>query len=584
MAIALLASGAIPGFVSEEGLTLGLFPTWGLGSMAVLGPLFLWFWLVTAIAGFFSPPETRPYTGFLMLGASTFIFALGPGTQDFGSALLGQWFPTVYQGIAGATEPVNDILSSFGAGFSNAFLLITNPTAYAQGIINGSYERDPVTGLAGAFGVEIEELRNTPIFPGQPYTLTIKVENKGSSPAENVILGIKPGEKRPKKENVIEVTVPFIDPIPGERMQDIKIRYKLLSFTEITMPSLGFWSQQLDDDKPGLEMICNDDKCEQNIDFMATNELVEMDIRQAFFTSLGLTCPVIQGFNLREQFIPFVGTVEYDYAADSSMSIEFISQNEWDRRVREGFLITQAKKPASLKNAPVRLNFDTLEQPIRGGTPLFLGINLVSSKRKGTIKEIFNISVDFPDGLSIQGCTPEAFNQRDSSRGEDPYVWKGTGGKPLTTNLIYCNIRPVSFDGPEKTFVVRATASYRFLEEKSFIPSKLEFGGLRCCTKDADCEIEGQICGSTNVCQSALPDLGDSCTTTDGCADREYPYLPGATVPSPLSCRATSLGNVCCQADAEIEQCALARELRLDQKVTGEIIEAQQAIHTSASP
>ncbi len=211
---------------------------------------------------------------------------------------------------------------------------------------------------------------------------------------------------------------------------------------------------------------CWSDECYQEIE-----EMPKSDIRQLIFESKGIPCSSVKAFDLREKFIPFNGTVEYEYEIDSQLKIEVISDNEWKRLARENRLYTQMKRPSTFNNAPVKLNIDTLEQPLREGTRFHIALQLVPAEKKNSeIKEPVVVRLDVPHEFGDGICTPAP----NPEEGEGKYVWHGYH------EIIICNFNGIRIgDVPSKTFVVKAHASYVFSKSKTAV-TKLEFGGIRC--------------------------------------------------------------------------------------------------------
>jgi len=464
------------------GLLVVLQP-WGWDTSAII---FIGIFVLAYISGSAGDQESRQTIGIVMILISFVIFSMGIGTQLVGAGLFGDWFPSVYQGISTVMGPIGEAFQSFSEMFGNAIFLITNPQGYAQSIMNGTFQQDPDTGLRGAFGVELSQMSTSPIYIGQPYSSIVKVWNRGSFTGENVKVSIKLGEKS-----------------PGDA------KYLVL-YEEATIQDLGYHTREKDG------VTCDTKSCSQWVDNKQDNELVKVDQRQLFFESTeeGITCPAVIEYNLVEQFIPFEAVVEYDYEIDSFLDIEFTSQEEWDRLVAEGKFITQTKKPASLKNAPVRLNIDTLEQPIREGNTPHIGLYLISAKDNGEVSDA-SITMELPGGLRVSGCSPKPTSPTTFPAGGDSgttFIWDNkdfSGGY-----LIFCTLESVVFgseDGPSKTFIVTASADYRFEERKDFFPTKIEFGGTVCCEEGEDDCLGSQDCVD-NVCTagsgtSALEEL-----------------------------------------------------------------------------
>ncbi len=492
--------------------------TWSTASI-----IFIAVWFMAYISGSSGDQDSRQVVGVIMIVVAFVIFSMGVGSSAVGEAFFGQWYPIFYQSISGVMEPLSEAFQSLGETFQNSIFLISNPTGYAQSIVNGSYERDPETGIAGAYGVEVDDARNTPIYSNQSYTLLVKVKNRGAFEATGIRVGVEFAENKPGKKSSWE----------GKEMD---------------MHDLGF--REVVDN-----VYCTGEACWQWMDSEVENEFVKQDLRQLFFPSSGIGCPAINEYGLKTRPIPLKATVQYGYTIDSTMEVGFISSSEWDRLVLEGGMITQQKKVASFTNAPVRLNLDTLEQPIREGTPYFIGLNLVSAKKGGMVESIGTpileskvdiscatmedcvqycsgkagpgerarietcshdfkikctcavqdlvggIELSVPAELGELRCTPAPakITEVEDSRGKlesRSYLW--TEEVMKGNYLAYCSIDAADFSKfegspPEKTFILRASANYTFGQEEDFLPARLEFGGTVCCTENEECP-GGMVC------------------------------------------------------------------------------------------
>ena len=421
--------------------------------------IFIGIWTMAYISGSAGDQDSRQAIGVIMIVTSFVIFSLGIGTQLVGAAFFGQWWPTMYQGIAAFTEPFGEVFSGISQAFSGALCILTNPVGCAQQIVNGTFNKDPVTGLSGPLGLELAELSLTPIYVSTPYSAVIKVQNKGAFVAENVKLTLKLGDKSPTG----------------------------------TLRDIGF---------PAA--ICSPTACiEEGDDLLSISKL---DLRQIFFTSDGISCASIVSNDLRKRFLPLEGTVQYDYKIDSSLEVEFISQGEFDRLVREQRLPILKKKAAQLTNAPVRLNIDTVEQPIREGTKYNIQFNLIPAKSGGKITNA-TIQVEFPNKMGTAFCTPKPQNAGVAKGDVTLYEW--SPAQFFNNNFyLFCSFDGFDFtaaavSGPTQTLFIRANASYRFEEKKSFPPGAIQFGGIQCCNTNADCPGSGLECTAEKIC--AIP-------------------------------------------------------------------------------
>ncbi|MEE9406158.1 MAG: hypothetical protein V3V26_02010, partial [Candidatus Aenigmarchaeota archaeon] len=346
--------------ISHIGMTLMLV---GSGLFMLLFLLFMqpwnWpFWTILFFAGWAIAMvgglggsatgnwSTKAATGIVLLVITLLIFTAGPGTQQIGSAFFGQLWPDVYTMGGQIFGPIGAIFGQVQTQLGGGLEMLTNPTAFAQRIMNGSYQRDPSTGLAGAYGVEMEEIRITPIYIQQPYQMIIKLNNRGAYDAKGISVKLSPGEKAPKGMDMEAMGILQ----PEQKVRDMPKGY-----------------------------------IEQVIYPKGTDTAV-------------ISCENYNSYNLYEKSLIYKTEITYNYSIDSSMGLEFISEDEWSRLASEGRAITTRKKPATLKNAPVQLNIDTLEQPIREDTGHFIGLTLTPSQTGGKITDA-SIHLEMPYAL-----------------------------------------------------------------------------------------------------------------------------------------------------------------------------------------
>ncbi len=401
------------------GLDLGgpLYAPWTWNSTAII---FIGIWVISLLVGWSGDPDTKRPLGIVIIAVSFIIFTIGIGTQEVGQAFFGPWWPTVYQAGSQIFGPIGQAFSQLQQTLGQGWLLLTNPVGYAQQMMAGTYAVDPMSGLAGAYGVEIQRFEVGAIYPYQPFFVTVLIKNMGAFDAKN-----------------IDINLGTTDP-------------------RVDVGSFGF------------------DKTREEIE-----NLSRQDSRQILFIG-NLSCKNITEKDMRRIPLKFNISLKYDYQIASELNLEFISASEWDRLIREGKLITQAKKAATLTNAPVRLNIDSLEQPIREGTPFFIGLALVPAK-EGNITSA-NISLEVPTTFKPASASCSLSDGRATwTNLKPPYV-------------IFCQFNALQGLPPTQTFLIKANASYTFQTAEDAI-AKIEFGG-GCCA-DADCPT-GYVCSGVS--------------------------------------------------------------------------------------
>lgn len=478
MGFVLLSSGVL-------GTNLGLSGMdWQLSG--AIKYTFIYFWAMSLIAGVFAPPEHRPSMGFVMLGLMTVLYALTPtGEASMGSALLGQWYPTVKTTVESIARPISDMFGQLSMTFGNTLFLIANPVGYANQIMNGSYSTDSTTGLAGALGLEFQEFRSpAQIFPHSPLILTMKFQNKGSSEAKLVDAYIS---MDPLGAPKVAATSPKgITEAPGAVLHEIESGVSGASEVRLKLTELGFKERNTE---PQLLIVGERGYIVPQIDSVS-----KLETRQVFFQADdGIPCGTITRYNLREKTIPIIGTIEYNYEVDSALKIEFMSNNEWNRLVEDGRMEIQRKQSSYISNSPARLNLDTIEQPIKEGTPFFLNINLANAKAGKEVKiSRQSITVTLPAGLAdyYSGCSQEP-KAKPVENNKYKMEWEGTNFPQ--NGIIICYFKGFNFGTskkPGETFLVTGHASFKFAESQK-ATLKVDFGG-GCCEPD-DCQ-NGMSC------------------------------------------------------------------------------------------
>ncbi len=513
MLVALIASGVLP------------LPWFGEVGWKLTGTLqwtFLYFWVVSFVAGFFSPAQTRPAMGFIMLGAATIIYGIGPGAQEFGTALLGPWYPVIQNLFSSIAKPFAEVFGQFANTFGSALMLLVNPVGYAQSIMNGTYARDTTTGLQGAYGIEIERFEVMPIYTESPYVVSVMVKNKGAFEARNVIVALVPSVNVPREEKSwvwgVKEAVLIIPKaavaVGGWNPLSIEVHMPFLR-PNITMTKEGLGFVEEPDTDRGITQKCIDDRrC-----VFAIGNMTKLQTSQANFYSDGIMCPAVVNYGLmtkeKAKVLPFIGMIQYDYNISSNLEVEAMSKEEWERQVEEMELQPKFKKLTTFTNAPVMLNLDTLEQPILEGSPFHIALNIVSAHKKGRVVGNATVRLEIPTNFTkgkgeenLPPCVPDKIKPKIIKQDDTTTLleWKGL----TEPYAIFCSFPPVKVpEGPTITYMVRADASYTFSKWDT-LDTRMQFGGTACCKKSEDCPIPGQICDtSINKCGAGEIDISE---------------------------------------------------------------------------
>lgn len=491
MIFALIGSGAL-------GTNTGVFSFFNVGWQlsGTLAATFIYFWLVSAIGGFFSPPQERPITGALFLGAATIIYAVGPGSQDIGSALLGQWWPSINQGVTAISEPIGKMFGQLGKTFGDAFLLLTNPVGYATQLMNGSYANNPV-GETGAYGVELSGFEVSPVFIGQPFMITANVKNNGAYNAEGLSIALKVGGKAPEKQTSVG-TPSLSTPISSKNPLSWPTKPLVIS-------QIGIKDNTCDRSENKDESICiHKYKSESDKDIFT-----RQNIWQTVFSSQdGIKCEYVYPYELRKKSIPINITLEYTYQSDSKVEVEFISKSEWDRLAKLDQLNQKLRFVKSeYSTAPVKFPIGTpgLKNPILETQDFHVALNIMSDQQGGKIDSIESIVLNYPADFELTDdkCSP-AGTEGTVQNGGKTIAWTN---KKSGDQIFYCHFKALKSDkgssglgtSPTKTYILTAHAKYRYSNSKEKLV-KVEFGSWCCTQETAILSKSNDACASGMQC------------------------------------------------------------------------------------
>ncbi len=492
---------------------LGFFLGWGgfglvggeeeIGS--TLSTVFVYFWAICGISGFFSPAMARPGIGFLMLGMATFVYASGPGQQEFFSALFGPWWPTIQNTISSIFTPLGEAFSGIGNTFSQGWLLMTNPVGYATQLMNGTHAQNP-QGVTGPHGIEFNSFTVSQIYPNQPFMANVILRNNGAFEAENVRLYMSiGGGDAPKK------TITFLN-------------------EETQVP----WADTME--VSSLDFICLDD--ENHDYYLKKNCLFNdgfLDMERQFVNQYSfegnISCDVVNAYDLRNKAIPLRARVVYDYQVDSNVDVEFISKDEWDRLARDNMLDYELRFIQSeYSSAPVKLPLGTagLKNPILATQPFHISILLDTDMgTKSIIRDTDSIELVFPDewDLAETNCTAEIKDTK-TANGVTRLTFDYSKDEAAGAKSIVCHFKAIDDkigEAPTKTFKVTAHANYTFEMWKD-VSTRIAFGGF-CCSDD-DCptgyECDDQKVGDREPTYSCVTE-GSIGTGTENGDDEETP-------------------------------------------------------------
>jgi hypothetical protein len=454
--------------------------TWNTSAIVFVG-----FWAIALLAGIFEI-ESRQVIGVFMIAIAFFFFSVGPGTQEVGTAFFGQWWPSVYQFSERTLTPAWEGLSGFFNTISQGFSLLTNPVGYATQLMNGTHATNP-QGQTGAHGVEFLSMDESPIYVETPFLITAIVQNKGVFDTKDIEFGIKViSEDAPRNDKTTPDT-----PLAIWFDESMSIKFDCGEIKTIAAISHDEQDNTI---------------CIKTVDGTLPVQSVHQEV---FSSERGLTCDVVSDFELREKAIPFELSVTYDYGVNSSVEIEFMSPQEWDRLAGEGLLDMELRTVQSqYSTAPVVFPIGTagLKNPIKSDQTFHIGMRLEPDGKNGRIEKIYRVVLNLPEDFKFDAskCSPTG----SAISGNKGIIW--SGAEFGSSAIIYCpmELKDDAMGGsPTKTYLVTAYAEYEFTRIKR-MTSKVEFGG-KCCSED-DC-LGGQVCcqptdGNGGYCMAGTED------------------------------------------------------------------------------
>ncbi len=415
-------------------IPLPMFQAWA-GQWGLTGDslyVFYAIWFISAIGGFFSPPETRPYTGILMLATALVLFGLGPGSQTLGGALFGEWWPSVHNTVIDAMKPFGEMFGQLQSTFGQSWLLLSCPTCYARQITEGNFVGDDIS-KAGAFGLEIDKFQVQSIYPEEPFTIQINLANKGTFKARNIRLDIV------TTIDNIELEYNKVPLVPVQRQIDISTPE---SFFGKTMTFTSGYGRI-------FVYTINFDKM----------EIERQDVKDLFIVGK-LPCPVNDRelSETREKYIPFVANLTYTYDSESTLQIDFISEEEWKRLSVDNKLV-RGQVPSKISSAPAKLSLGTADQPIKENNPFNLGFNISSAEGP-------NSHIDY---AQVWLTVPSEFGGAEKCQGAQLTGTEGTYnvlrfdlGTPSKASFCFYPDGLKDIKVPKKTYTLSAKAEYVF--------------------------------------------------------------------------------------------------------------------------
>ncbi|MCX6818021.1 MAG: glucosaminidase domain-containing protein [Candidatus Aenigmarchaeota archaeon] len=419
----------------------GVFTATGLFT-GTGGTVFLAVWIIGVIAGLTTPAETRPWMGVVLLVIGFVVFGLGMGDQYVGSAFFGQWWPTVHNTLTEALSPIGDMFGQFQNTFGQGWLLFANPVGYAQQITQGTYAQNEL-GVTGAYGLEIRKFDVQSIYLDEPFMIEIELENKGVFKARNI--------------NVELMTyIPFFrigkdaDSLESESSKmkyAYKDKYEKLWYKYMVTIN-------------GTKL--NDIERQDALPIFLVGKMSCADFQTKAWSSLGMS----EETEKRSMYIPFIVNISYDYESTSNLQIDIISNEEWNRLSAEDKLV-RGPKLSIISSSPANLNLGSMDQPIKAGSPFFVGFNLTTTwpQKTAIIGGKVNLNLPSEFGMTSNDITCTGKPSCATTKDDNNCTFNLEKSDSMSAFCSYT--RAPSITVPKKTYTVTADAIYKFAKWES---------------------------------------------------------------------------------------------------------------------
>jgi hypothetical protein len=219
--------------------------------------------------------------------------------------------------------------------------------------------------------------------------------------------------------------------------------------------------------------------------------LDKLMVSQVIFTNTnGISCDLVNKFDLRKKTTTLKVNVNYTYESDSHVSVEFIKQSEWDRLVQNNKLNLRDVQ-AEYSSAPVKFPIGTagLKQPILASVQEFnIGLRLDAEALNSQIESAESVSLNVPTDFKLKSCTPEKSGMINLVDGSGRTIgqkitWEKDKLLGRGTKILFCMFEKLGDDkigsAPTKTYEITAHAKYRVSNWRN-VDLALEFGGVCC--------------------------------------------------------------------------------------------------------
>jgi hypothetical protein len=432
---------------------------WLSGAWSNFMIVYLVVWLMSLFAGYFGGPAGRPYIGIIIIVFSLFAFSTSlPGYV--GQAIFGIWWPQVENVITTVTTPLTPMWAQMNKGFSDAWLLMTNPALYYERMMESTQASQSVVTTGGlTTSIELNGFDFSGIStldPSESFLGSVELENKGEFNANYIDLKLQTlWHNATSLENVALGKFDRIGCGP-----------------DVTSPS----------SLPNNIVECKWDK----ITYPGELKIVTFKIQRDDTSSPPWTG--IWGFVREENTstntymqggttVKINASLDYNYNVNVSLPVEVINYNKYYELV-QARQIQLSTLESQYSGGPVKATIWSQKQPLRSGDDSIIRV-YIKNEGVGNLTQVTNYIIYVPNELNAtqvasssfkNGCPEDTLFTKNIKSGYDGIICTTNPSNkneeeiaPGDYGVVSFYIHPpqdVTFE--RKTFLITAVGSYKY--------------------------------------------------------------------------------------------------------------------------
>jgi hypothetical protein len=434
---------------------------WLGGAWSNFQVVYIVVWLMSLFAGYFGGPAGRPYVGIIIIVFSLFAFSTSlPGYV--GQAIFGVWWPQVENVITMVTTPLTPMWAQMNKGFSDAWLLMTNPALYYEKMMESTQASQSVVTTGGlTTSIELNGFDFSGIStldPSESFLGSVELENKGEFNANYIKLMLQTlWHNATSLENIALGKFDRINcgpNTPGQFVAGTNNNVVECDWNGITYPGelkIVTFKIQRDDTKASPWKGPWGFVREENT---STNTYMQG----------GTTVKINASLN-------------YNYNVNVSLPVEVINYNKYYELV-QARQIQLSTLESQYSGGPVKATIWSQKQPLRSGDDSIIRV-YIKNEGAGNLTQVTNYTIYVPHELNAtqvdsssfkNGCPEDTLFTKNIKSGYDgiicttnPLNKKEEEIAPGDYGVVSFYIHPpqdVTFE--RKTFLITAVGSYKY--------------------------------------------------------------------------------------------------------------------------